>query len=121
MTASKNSERGQKTIALALARCGAIAALRRNGVRMGDIARTQTVLSAIRLSGFARRPEESDLAYMNRYARSEPAREKVAPRTATKFRELAGTTHPRPPEIDAHPPLVGKHGVGNGLNLGGGH
>lgn len=110
MTASKNSERGQKTIALALARCGAIAALRRNGVQIGDIARTQTVLSAIRLSGFARRREESDLSYLNRYARSRPAREKVPPRTPQRFRELTITAHPRQAEIDAQPHYIGLGG-----------
>ena len=110
MTESRNSEQGRTRIALAIARCDAIAALRRQGETIDQAARTELVVRAVRKTGFARRDAESDMSYLRRFAKLPTAREVAPSRTPGIFRPLSIHPHLRQSEIDAQPHYIGLGG-----------
>lgn len=110
MTESRNSEQGRTRIALAIARCDAIAALRRNGVSIDQASRTEIVVRAVRKTGLARRESESDINYLRRFSRLPTVREVAPPRTPSIFRPLSIHPHLRQSEIDAQPHYIGLGG-----------
>ena len=110
MTAPRNSEQGRTRIALAIARCDAIAALRRHGVAIDQAARTELVVRAVRKAGLARRDAESDVGYLRRFARLPTGRVVTPARVPVAFRPLAVPAHLRQAEIDAQPHYIGLGG-----------